>query len=72
MKSPPSLNPNALYVAFKLQERVRIPELNCIGMVIAIYFSETGTQYSVRYFMHGKPEQCYFYLFELEPMEPRS
>lgn len=46
-----------------------IPELACSGVVVAIYCCDTGIQYSVRYFIGGKAEQCYFHLWELAPME---
>lgn len=51
---------------FSLGDRVRIPAIERNGRVIAIYISDSGVQYQVRYFDDGKPQVVYFYHDELK------
>ena len=57
---------------FNIHDRVRIPELDRSGLVLALYVSETGKQYSVRYFDNGKAETVYLYESEITPQEPKA
>jgi len=49
-----------------IKDHVEIPMLEISGRVIAIYISDIGTQYSVRYFDHAKVQTVYFFDDELE------
>lgn len=53
-------------ITFPLKQKVYITELEKSGMVMAIYISETGTQYSVRYFDNCEARTVYFYDNEIE------
>jgi hypothetical protein len=53
-------------MAIGLKDRVRIPELETKGRVIALFISDVGTQYQVRYFDHGDVKTVYFFDDELE------
>lgn len=52
---------------FTLHENVKIPDIHkdIIGVVVGIYLSDKGTQYLVRYFWECKPNEVYFYSWEL-------
>jgi len=53
-------------VEFSIKDRVKIIPLESIGRVLAVYISETGIQYSVRYFYNGEAKTVYFFRDELE------
>ena len=50
---------------YAIKDKVHITDIHRFGVVLAIYISETGTQYSVRYFDDAKPQTIYFYESEL-------
>lgn len=50
---------------FVLHQRVYIAELETYGIVIGIYYSDTGDQYQIRYFYDGVAKTVYFYPWEL-------
>jgi len=57
---------------FELHDKVKLPlaiykDLN--GIIIAIYISDKGIQYLVRYFWECKAVECYFYEWEIEKYE---
>ena len=51
---------------FALRQKIWIEPLKRAGHVIAIYISETGAQYQVRYFDNSEAKTVYFYPDELE------
>lgn len=51
---------------FKLKDKVIIKELDWKGRIRAIFISEEGTQYKVRYFYEGSAKEIYFFADELE------
>lgn len=51
---------------FSLNSKVLIKELERKGRVVAIYHSDLGTQYHVRYFWDGDAKTVYFFPDELE------
>lgn len=53
-------------LAFQLGDKVCISELKRPGRIKAIYISEDGIQYNVRYFDDGKAQTVYFYEEELQ------
>jgi len=55
-----------LDLKFELKAKVKITELNRPGRVIAIFMSEIGTQYQVRYFDNQEAKTVNFYEDELE------
>lgn len=57
-----------MMLKFELQEKVKLPKeihKDIMGIVIAIYIIDKATQYQVRYFWEGKPQEVYFYEWEL-------
>lgn len=54
-----------LDIKFELKAKVKIIELDRIGVVIGQYNSDTGIQYQVRYFYEGEVKTVYFYEDEL-------
>lgn len=57
---------------FSLNTKVRLPELvhkEIYGIIIAIYIDSGGIQYKVRYFWESKPQEVYFYDYELTEKE---
>ena len=52
-------------IKWKPRDGITIVELKRPGRVIAIYVSETGIQYQVRYFDNGEAKTVYFYEEEL-------
>lgn len=54
-----------LETKFDLKQLVKINEINKNGRIVAIYISETGNQFSVRYFIEGVAHTNYFYEEEL-------
>lgn len=50
---------------FSMHDKVKITDLNIRGRVIALYLSEGGKQYRVRYFDDAEPRTEYFYEDEL-------
>ncbi len=54
-----------LMLKFELKEKVFVPELKTTGMVIGIYFEDTGLSYRVRWFRAGEPFQAILYEHEL-------
>lgn len=56
---------------FPLNSVVLIKELERRGRVLAIYQSDTGTQYQIRYFWEGEAKIVYFYLDELESVRSK-
>lgn len=57
-----------LYFNFDLGDKVKIPQIENIGKIVAIWYGEDGLQYKVRYFLDGKPNEIYFYDDELTPL----
>lgn len=57
-----------LSTKFSIGDSVMISQLSVKGRVLALYITETGTQYSVRYFDNAKAEIVYFYENELSAM----
>ena len=55
-----------LNLKFNLKDKVQITELERPGRVLAIYVSDTGIQYQVRYFDNEEAKTVYFYEDELE------
>ena len=53
---------------FKLNDKVRIGELETNGRVIGVYLSDTGYQYQVRYFYNGEAKTVYFFGDEIEAL----
>lgn len=47
-------------------DKITIIELERPGIILAIYITETGTQYQVRYFYDGVAKTVYFYGFEID------
>jgi len=57
---------------FKLHDKVKLPEnilKDISGIVIAIYISDESIQYKIRYFWECKPQEVYFYEWELKKYE---
>lgn len=52
-------------IKFDIHEEVQIEELNSKGTVVAVYISDTGIQYNVRYFYNGEAKTVYFFEKEL-------
>ena len=52
-------------VKWTIKSRVYIRELKTVATVIAVYISETGIQYSCRYFDDRSALTAYFYESEL-------
>jgi uncharacterized protein YodC (DUF2158 family) len=57
---------------FACKDKVFIKELNCGGTVTAIYCSDLGPQYSVRWFNGHDPKSAYFFERELTEFEPKT
>ena len=55
-----------LNLKFNLKDKVQITELERPVRVLAIYVSDTGIQYQVRYFDNEEAKTVYFYEDELE------
>jgi len=51
---------------FNIQDKVKIIELDLIGIVTSIWVVEVGIKYNIRYFWEGKAEELYFYEWELD------
>jgi len=54
---------------FKLHDKVKLPKeilKDISGVITLISIEDTGIQYKVRYFWEGKPQEIYFYEWELE------
>ncbi|MFH0806075.1 MAG: hypothetical protein V1901_04320 [Patescibacteria group bacterium] len=53
---------------FDLLETIKIPQLHkdLKGIILSIWIGEQGIQYKVRYFWECKPQEVYFYEWELE------
>ena len=57
-----------LTTKFDLGNKVRLPEMvhkELYGIVTAIFIDREGVQYKVRYFWESKPQEVYFYDYEL-------
>jgi hypothetical protein len=54
---------------FKLKDKVKIIDLDWKGIIIAIFISDLGVQYKVRYFYTGDAKEVYFFEEELEKVE---
>lgn len=57
---------------FKLHERVKLPEeilKDISGIITLISIEDSGVQYKVRYFWEAKPQEIYFYEWELKKYE---
>lgn len=52
---------------FNIEEAVKIPPLHkdLTGIVTGIWITSKGIKYEVRYFWECKPQEVYFYEFEL-------
>lgn len=53
-------------------QKVLITELQCQGIVIAIYIGIDGTKIQVRYFLNGEAKEVYFYRDELEKFKDKK
>jgi len=53
-------------ITLSVSDHVKIIPLETSGRVLAIYISDIGVQYSVRYFDHAKAQTVYFFDDELE------
>jgi hypothetical protein len=51
---------------FKLKDKVKIIDLDWKGIISAIFISELGIQYKVRYFYTGDAKEVYCFEEELE------
>lgn len=54
---------------FNLHDKVKLPEeihKDLIGTIVAIYISDKGIQYLIRYFWECKSNEVYFYEWELK------
>jgi len=49
--------------------KVKITELNAIGRVISVWFTTTGLQIEVKYFLDGKLNKEYFFEDEIGVVE---
>jgi len=58
-----------IMIVFDLHDKVEITPLNLEGRVIAIYISEDGVQYHVRYFDNAEARTVYFYADELAKIQ---
>jgi len=56
---------------FSLEQIVKLPLLhkNLEGIVVGIWITIKGIKYEVRYFWECKPQEVYFYEWELEPID---
>jgi len=57
---------------FNLHDKVKLPEKilkDISGIITVIYIADEGIQYKVRYFWECKPQDVYFYEWELEKYE---
>lgn len=53
---------------FKLQEEVMLPvavHKEITGIILGVWIVDKGIQYLIRYFWEGKPQEVYFYEWEL-------
>lgn len=50
---------------FRLRDKVKIPELEKTGRIVAIFITEKGVRYEVRYFDNAAAKEVYFYEDEL-------
>lgn len=55
---------------FDLHQKVNILPLHkdLIGTILSIWITSMGTRYEVRYFWENKPNDVYFYEWELKPV----
>jgi len=55
-------------IKFIINEKVKIPKIHkdLDGHIIAIFISECGITYKVRYFWESKPTEVYLYDSEIE------
>lgn len=56
----------SLNLKFYLKNRVRITDFNKLGTVIAVYISDVGIQYFVRFYDGADFKTCYFFEEELD------
>lgn len=61
-----------LSLDFKIRDRVNIHEINVNGRIVAIFISEDGVSYRVRYFYDGYVRLEYFYDDELVMIEKET
>ena len=54
-----------MYLKFSINDRVFINELGLGGLITAIWITDTGTKYHVRYFRDFVAEEVYFLECEL-------
>ena len=51
---------------FGLEQKVKIIELECLGIIIGIFYGRNGVEYNIRYFYNGEAKTVYFYENELK------
>ena len=56
-------------VEHNIGDRVCIPELEKVGVVVSIWVQMKGTQYEVRYFDNAEIHICYFFADEIKSTE---
>ena len=52
---------------YNIRQEVLIKPLEAYGMVVALYYSDNGPEYKVRYFYEGEARTEFFYPEELKP-----
>jgi len=55
--------------AFDLFERVKIKELDTIGVIVSVWVSKSGVQYETRYFLNGEAKNVYMFETELDKVK---
>ena len=50
---------------YGIRDRVMILALNVVGMVVGLFYGESGRQYEVAYFLDGSKERTYLYSEEI-------
>jgi len=50
---------------YSIGEKIKIKEINRIGIIVGFYYGDTGKQYQVAYFDDGKRLREYFYELEI-------
>ncbi len=61
-----------LQTKHSINNKVYIKELKLWGRITGIYFTNSGYEYNCRYFVHSKPETCYFSEDEIQLEEPEK
>ena len=56
-----STNLQTITFEYKIRQQVWITELARPGLVVGLYYGETGQQYQISYFHDGEKQTTYFY-----------